>query len=56
MEEILAKKAENRPITPEEYTMLGQFVDRVERRTIQIKEDVITSYSIHYTKLYDRHK
>ena len=39
IEEILAKKAENRPITPEEYTMLSQFVDRVERRTIQIKED-----------------
>ena len=39
IEEILAKKAENRPVTPEEYTQLGQFVDRVERRTIQIKED-----------------
>jgi N utilization substance protein A len=39
VEEVLAKKAENRPVTPEEYTMLGQFVDRVERRTIQIKED-----------------
>jgi len=39
MEEILTKKAENRPVTPEEYTMLGQFVDRVERRTIQIKEE-----------------
>ncbi|RJP50979.1 MAG: transcription termination/antitermination protein NusA [Anaerolineaceae bacterium] len=39
IEEILAKKAENRPITPEEYTLLGQFVDRVERRTIQIKEE-----------------
>jgi len=39
MEEVLAKKAENRPVTPEEFTMLGQFVDRVERRTIQIKED-----------------
>jgi N utilization substance protein A len=37
--EILAKKAESRPIMPEEYTVLGQFVDRVERRTIQIKED-----------------
>jgi N utilization substance protein A len=36
---ILAKKAENRPITPEEYTALGQFVDRVERRTVQIKEE-----------------
>ncbi len=39
IEEILAKKAENRPLTPEEYTVLGQFVDRVERRTIQIKEE-----------------
>jgi N utilization substance protein A len=39
IEEVLAKKAENRPVTPEEYTLLGQFVDRVERRTIQIKED-----------------
>ncbi len=35
----LAKKAENRPVTPEEYTLLGQFVDRVERRTTQIKEE-----------------
>jgi N utilization substance protein A len=32
---ILAKKAEGRPITPEEYTVLGQFVDRVERRAIE---------------------
>ncbi len=39
VQEILAKKAENRPIMPEEYTVLGQFVDRVERRTIQIKEE-----------------
>jgi len=37
--EILVKKAENRPITPEEYTMLGQFIDRVEKRTIQVKEE-----------------
>jgi transcription termination/antitermination protein NusA len=39
VEAILAKKAENRPVTPEEYTVLGQFVDRVERRTSQIKEE-----------------
>ncbi|MEW6085083.1 MAG: transcription termination factor NusA [Chloroflexota bacterium] len=39
IEAILAKKVENRPITPEEYASLGQFVDRVERRTIQIKEE-----------------
>jgi len=35
LEIILAKKAEGRPITPEEYTVLGQFVDRVERRTLE---------------------
>jgi N utilization substance protein A len=39
VEEVLAKKAENRAVTPEEFTMLSQFVDRVERRTIQIKEE-----------------
>jgi N utilization substance protein A len=41
IEEVLAKKAENRPVTPEEFTQLAQFVDRVERRTIQIKEDAV---------------
>jgi N utilization substance protein A len=39
VEVILTKKAEGRPITPEEYTQLSQFVDRVERRTIQIQEE-----------------
>ncbi len=37
----LTKKVENRPVTPEEYTLLGQFVDRVERRTTQIKEEAV---------------
>ncbi len=31
IELILTKKSEGRPITPEEYTLLSQFVDRVER-------------------------
>jgi N utilization substance protein A len=39
IEEILLKKTENRPVTPEEFAQLTQFVDRVERRTIQIKEE-----------------
>jgi transcription termination/antitermination protein NusA len=39
IQEIFAKKAENRPVTPEEFTQLTQFVDHVERRTIQIKEE-----------------
>jgi N utilization substance protein A len=29
---MLAKKAENRPLTPEEYDRMAQFVDRVEKR------------------------
>jgi transcription termination/antitermination protein NusA len=41
IEEVLAKKAEGRAITPEEYTALGQFVDRVERRLVQVKEDAV---------------
>jgi N utilization substance protein A len=34
VESILAKKAEGRPITPEEYQFMSQFVDRVERGLI----------------------
>jgi len=34
VELILAKKAEGRPITPEEYQYMSQFVDRVERGLI----------------------
>lgn len=41
IEEIISKKAEGRAITPEEYTLLGQFVDRVERRLVQVKEDAV---------------
>lgn len=39
VEEILAKKAENRPITPEEFSVLEQFVDRVERRMLLAREE-----------------
>ena len=34
VEVILGKKAEGRPITPEEYQIMSQFVDRVERGLI----------------------
>lgn len=39
IEVSLTKKAEGRPLTPEEYTQLSQFVENVERRTIQIQEE-----------------
>lgn len=34
IEDMLARKAEGRPLTPEEYDTLSRFVDRVERRVI----------------------
>jgi N utilization substance protein A len=38
LEMILAKKAEGRPVTPEEYQVLAQFVDRVERGLIRQRQ------------------
>jgi N utilization substance protein A len=38
VEFILAKKAEGRPVTPEEYQVLTQFVDRVERGLIRQRQ------------------
>jgi len=35
IEAVLAKKAEGRPVTPEEYQLIAQFVDRVERGIIR---------------------
>ncbi|MFH1524535.1 MAG: transcription termination factor NusA [Chloroflexota bacterium] len=34
IEDILTKKSENRPLTPEEFSSLVQFVERVERRAV----------------------
>lgn len=38
IEHILAKKSEGRPVTPEEYASLAQFVDRVERGIISKRQ------------------
>jgi len=38
IEEILAKKTAGRPLTPEEFLSLIQFVDRVERRSFEQKK------------------
>ncbi|MGB8213881.1 MAG: transcription termination factor NusA [Anaerolineales bacterium] len=38
IEEILSKKSAGRPLTPEEFLSLIQFVDRVERRTVERKK------------------
>jgi N utilization substance protein A len=44
VESILAKKAEGRPVTPEEYHLLASFVDRVERTVIEKRKAVRREY------------
>jgi len=39
VEDILARKAEGRPINPEEYDVITKFVDRVERRMVLAREE-----------------
>lgn len=39
VEVVLAKKAEGRPVTPEEYQVLTQFVDRIERGVLQQRQE-----------------
>lgn len=38
IESVLAKKAENRPVTPEEYQMMRDFVDRVQNEVMSRRE------------------
>jgi N utilization substance protein A len=38
VEAVLAKKAEGRPVPPEEYQILSQFVDRIERGQIRQRQ------------------
>jgi N utilization substance protein A len=39
IESVLAKKAEGRPVSPEDYQVVTKFVDRVERGVIQQREE-----------------
>ncbi|MBU1662534.1 MAG: transcription termination factor NusA [Chloroflexi bacterium] len=40
IEAILSKKSERRPITPEEYSLMGSFVDRVEQGVVQRRQTI----------------
>jgi N utilization substance protein A len=40
VETIMAKKQEGRPITPEEYHLIGGFVDRIEHGVIQRRQAI----------------
>lgn len=39
IEALLAKKSEGRSLSPEDYQTMGKFMDRVERRTIEVQEE-----------------
>ncbi len=39
IEEFLARKAEGKPLSPEEYDLMTRFVDRVERKAIDKNEE-----------------
>lgn len=41
VEEMLARKAEGRPLTPEEYDAIIKLVDRIEKRRIAIEQPVV---------------
>lgn len=44
IDSVMAKKAEGRPITPEEYHLMGSFVDRVEQGVIQRRQAIKKEY------------
>ncbi|MEL7643758.1 MAG: transcription termination factor NusA, partial [bacterium] len=49
LDTMLAKKAEGRPLTPEEYDQMARFVDRVESRRIAIQtpvEPVVSPFEV----------
>ena len=46
IEATMAKKAEGRPITPEEYHLMGSFVDRVEQGVIQRRQAIKREYEL----------
>jgi N utilization substance protein A len=52
VEGILAKKAEGRPVTPEEYQVLAQFVDRVERGIIRRRHVEKSEADERYKKIH----
>lgn len=53
-EAILAKKAEGRPITPEEYTLLGRLVDRVEAGAQSRREAILEEHRQQRAKVADK--
>jgi N utilization substance protein A len=46
IETVMSKKAEGRPVTPEEYHLMGSFVDRVEQGVIQRRQAIKQEYEM----------
>ncbi|MFN2151119.1 MAG: transcription termination factor NusA [Anaerolineales bacterium] len=53
IEAILAKKNEGRPLTPEEYHLMGSFVDRVERGVIEKRKAVKREWAARLKRAQD---
>ncbi|NPV85948.1 MAG: transcription termination/antitermination protein NusA [Anaerolineae bacterium] len=53
IENMLAKKAEGRPLTPEEYDSIAKFVDRIEKRTLMQMEPQKDQLSPEHKELRD---
>ncbi len=51
VEGILARKAEGRPLQPEEYQLLGKIVDVVEKRDQRSKQDDRAAKAIHVAQI-----
>jgi len=46
IETVMSKKSEGRPITPEEYHLMGSFVDRVEHGVINRRQIIKQEYEL----------
>lgn len=51
IEYVLAKKSEGRPISPEEYQLLAQFVDRVERGMLRKRDAERRAEDVRYQEI-----
>ncbi len=45
LQELLAKKAEGRPLNPEDYDFIGKFVDRIEKKVSQKQQPLVEKES-----------
>lgn len=54
VEAVLAKKAEGRPVTPEEYKLLGDFVNRIELGAQERRQEVLEARRAERAEVADK--